>query len=79
MGGLIGKTVRSANLWRLESTPEPTSRQKAAGFVQKAAGFGRKAAGFINSTPWNFLNVIPIPHSRASRWSTAVTAWSSVL
>jgi hypothetical protein len=48
---IFGKNVLSANLWRQEPTPEPTPRQKAAGFPQKAPGFAKKAAGFARNPP----------------------------
>ena len=46
IAGLIDKIARSANLRRQEPTPEPTPRQKAAGYGQKAAGYEQKAAGY---------------------------------
>ena len=46
MAELIGKIVRSANLWRQEPTPEPTLRQKAPGFAKKAPVYEKKAAPF---------------------------------
>ncbi len=39
MAELIGKIVRSANLWKQEPTPEPTLRQKMAGYEKKGAAF----------------------------------------
>ena len=46
MAGLIGKIVRSANLRKQEPTPEPTLRQKMAGYEQKAAVYEKKGAAF---------------------------------
>ena len=43
MAELIGKIVRSANLWRQEPTPEPTLRQKAPVYEQKAPVYEQKA------------------------------------
>ena len=43
MAGIIGKTMRFADLRRQEPTPEPTPTAKAAGYEKKAAVYGQKA------------------------------------
>ena len=51
MTGIIGKSVRFANLRRQEPTPEPTPRQKAPGYGQKAGVYEKKAPGFGQKAP----------------------------
>ena len=43
--------VHQKSSWKGEPTPEPTPKQKAAGYRQKAGGYKKKAGGYAQKAP----------------------------